>query len=207
MKPVIYEKRGGAEIVRYECAAQSYPAHTHAGHVTFGRVTGGAVRVIIGGRARLCRAGDVFCIPPDVPHALEAVGGSPYSMTVACVPVREKPCDGGEPFTRTLKRLILGGPERPLTIGCMAKSAGISPYHLIRRFKADCGLTPHQFQMQCRVRKAQGLLAEGRSATEAAYEAGFCDQSHLDRCFRRIVRLTPSEYAASTAVCPSAGPE
>ena len=61
--------------------------------------------------------------------------------------------------------------------------------------------------MQCRGRKAQGLLAEGRSATEAAYEAGFCDQSHLDRCFRRIVRLTPSEYAASAAVCPSAGTE
>ena len=70
----------------------------------------------------------------------------------------------------------------------------MSPYHMIRQFKSFCGLTPHQFQIQCRVRKAQKILEEGKSVTEAAYAAGFCDQSHFDRCFQRIVRLTPSEY-------------
>ncbi|MDE7404115.1 MAG: AraC family transcriptional regulator, partial [Lachnospiraceae bacterium] len=73
----------------------------------------------------------------------------------------------------------------------------ISPYHMIRKFKAVCGLTPHQFQIQCRVRMAQRLLEEGKSVTEAAYAAGFCDQSHFDRCFRKAVRLTPNEYKQS----------
>ncbi|MBQ1593135.1 MAG: helix-turn-helix transcriptional regulator, partial [Treponema sp.] len=29
------------------------------------------------------------------------------------------------------------------------------------------------------------------------YDAGFCDQSHLDRCFQKVVGLTPKEYRAS----------
>lgn len=95
---------------------------------------------------------------------------------------------------RRLKQLILSSPENAFSIKEMAHHIGISPYHMIRQFKAVCGLTPHQFQIQCRVRKAQRLLEQGESVIEAAYAAGFCDQSHFDRCFRKIVRLTPKEY-------------
>ena len=35
------------------------------------------------------------------------------------------------------------------------------------------------------------------SVTEVAYATGFCDQSHFDRCFHKIVGLTPSEYKQS----------
>ncbi len=95
---------------------------------------------------------------------------------------------------RRLKQLILSSPENAFSIKEMAHHIGISPYHMIRQFKAVCGLTPHQFQIQCRVRKAQRLLEQGESVIEAAYAAGFCDQSHFDRCFQKIVRLTPREY-------------
>lgn len=95
---------------------------------------------------------------------------------------------------RRLKHLILASPENAFSIEDMAHHIGISPYHMIRQFKAACGLTPHQFQIQCRVRKAQKLLEQGESVTEVAYAVGFCDQSHFDRCFQKIVRLTPREY-------------
>ena len=54
-----------------------------------------------------------------------------------------------------------------------------------------------QFQIQCKVRKAQKLLEEEKSVCEVTYDAGFCDQSHLDRCFQKVVGLTPKEYRAS----------
>lgn len=95
---------------------------------------------------------------------------------------------------RRLKQLILQSPENAFSIQDMAHHIGISPYHMIRQFKAVCGLTPHRFQIQCRVRKAQRLLEQGESVIEAAYATGFCDQSHFDRCFQKIVRLTPREY-------------
>ena len=75
-----------------------------------------------------------------------------------------------------------------------ADDTQVSPYHMIRKFKKAFGLTPHQFQIQCKVRKAQKLLETTKSIPEVAYEAGFCDQSHLDRCFQKIVGMTPRQY-------------
>lgn len=102
-----------------------------------------------------------------------------------------------------LKKRILDTPEDVFLVEDMAQSIGMSPYHMIRQFKAACGLTPHQFQIQCRVRKGQKLLEEGKSVTEAAYATGFCDQSHFDRCFQRIVRLTPSAYKTRASITPA----
>ena len=93
-----------------------------------------------------------------------------------------------------LKEGIMSAPEQTISIEEMAEQTGISPYHMIRSFKSVCGLTPHQFQIQCRVRKAQRMLAEEKSVIEVAYAAGFCDQSHFDRCFQKIVGLTPGQY-------------
>lgn len=97
-------------------------------------------------------------------------------------------------YTKELKQKILQEPEEPLSIEQMSKSISVSSYHMIRQFKMDMGLTPHQFQIQSRVRKAQKLLEGGRSITEVAFESGFCDQSHFDRCFKKVVGITPNQY-------------
>ena len=97
-------------------------------------------------------------------------------------------------YLQNLWQMIIDNPENEFLIEDMAKTANISPYHMIRQFKKAFGLTPHQFQIQCRIRKAQRLLEEGRSITEVAYDAGFFDESHFDRCFHKAVQLTPSDY-------------
>ena len=43
------------------------------------------------------------------------------------------------------------------------------------------------------------LLETTKSIPEVAYEAGFCDQSHLDRCFQKIVGMTPRQYQDARA--------
>ncbi len=57
-----------------------------------------------------------------------------------------------------IKREILGNPELELSIDQMSEKVNISSYHMIRKFSNENGLTPHKFQMQCRIRKAQQLL-------------------------------------------------
>lgn len=195
---IIYERNSNnIERIYYKNMVQSYPMHTHAKHVIFGHVSDGAVRVIYDGETCLYHAGENFCILPDAPHAVEAVEDTPYSMVILCAPVDEMPGGNEISYTKRLKELILDAPENVLLIEDMAQSIGVSPYHMIRQFKTACGLTPHQFQIQCRIRKAQELLEEEKSVTEVAYATGFCDQSHFDRCFHKIVRLTPSEYKQS----------
>lgn len=100
------------------------------------------------------------------------------------------------------KNILEKAPEERLQIEQLSKQVFVSKYHLIRVFKEQVGLTPHQFQMQNRIRKAQRLLKEGLPMTEAAFAAGFYDQSHFIKWFKRIVALTPTEYLAACDKMP-----
>ena len=70
----------------------------------------------------------------------------------------------------------------------------LSPFHFIRRFRRELGLTPHKYLVQSRVRAARHLLAHAPSIADLAARLGFCDQSHLDRCFKRALGVSPKAY-------------
>ena len=64
------------------------------------------------------------------------------------------------------------------------------------RFVASPRLTPYGLVLDLRVEHAKSLLARGKSIADAAYGAGFSDQSHLTRHFRRRTGITPKQYLA-----------
>lgn len=105
----------------------------------------------------------------------------------------------------SLKARLELEPERGYSIDDMAALVFASRYSLIRSFKKEVGLTPHQFLIQNRVRRGQRLLERSIPAAEAALAAGFYDQSHFIRHFKRIVGLTPAEYARSCQMISPAG--
>lgn len=72
--------------------------------------------------------------------------------------------------------------------------AYLSPYHLLRLFKAEVGLPPHAYLTQLRVHRAKPLLAAGLPIAAVAQQVGFTDQSHLSRHFKRIVGVPPGQY-------------
>ncbi len=76
----------------------------------------------------------------------------------------------------------------------MAKVAGLSKYHVWRMFAAEVGHTPHAYLLGVRIESAKVLLAEGNSVASVAAATGFCDQSHLNKHFKRVLGKTPSEY-------------
>jgi AraC-like DNA-binding protein len=84
--------------------------------------------------------------------------------------------------------------EEDVPLGSLAGFAGLSPYHLCRVFRNGVGMTPHDYQTQVRVRRAKTLLSAGLPIALVAAEAGFYDQAHLTRQFKRIVGLTPGRY-------------
>lgn len=206
---ISYQKKNDEiECVHYKNWTKTYPPHTHAEHLTLGIVEDGKVCIVMDGESKIYKTGDEFQIPPDVLHEIKPLDEKGYSMLVTCLRLTMKGqsdvdkdvVDG--PLVE-LKDSILDQPENLYLIEEMAKDTNISPFHLIRKFKKMYGLTPHQFQIQCKVRKAQKLLEEEKSVCEVTYDAGFCDQSHLDRCFQKIVGLTPKEYReASTNTKP-----
>ncbi|MFI9586175.1 AraC family transcriptional regulator [Streptomyces sp. NPDC052236] len=73
------------------------------------------------------------------------------------------------------------------------------PAHLVRAFSGAFGIAPHQYLMSRRVDLARRLLLDGQPPGEVASAAGFYDQSHLSRHFKRVVGITPGRYARSGA--------
>jgi AraC-like DNA-binding protein len=81
-----------------------------------------------------------------------------------------------------------------LTAGDLAAAAGCSRYAAYRAFRQVYGLAPSDYQRQLRVRVARRLLAGDVPPSAAAAEAGFADQAHLTRWFRRYYGVTPGAY-------------
>jgi AraC-like DNA-binding protein len=77
----------------------------------------------------------------------------------------------------------------------LAQIANLKPLRLLRVFQRELGLPPHAYLVQVRVAQAKQLLATGLPIAQAAYETGFTDQSHLNRHFKRLIGVTPGQYA------------
>lgn len=80
----------------------------------------------------------------------------------------------------------------------LARLAGCSPCRLNRIFACAVGMPPHEYQVLQRVRLAKAYIRRGLGLAESAAEAGFSDQSHMTRCFRKVMGMTPGVFAAGT---------
>jgi AraC-like DNA-binding protein len=76
----------------------------------------------------------------------------------------------------------------------------LSPFHMIRVFSRTMGISPYAYLDQLRVLRGQALLSKGWSISHAAYAAGFSDQSHFTRHFKRVLGLTPGLYVRGLLV-------
>lgn len=82
-----------------------------------------------------------------------------------------------------------------LTLDAIADFAGIHPAHLAREFRRHFKYTVGEYTRLRRVEYACRELSVGNATVaEIALAAGFADQSHLTRTFKRIVGTTPGEY-------------
>jgi len=91
--------------------------------------------------------------------------------------------------------------QENVSIHSLASLVGLSPYYLVRAFHQHVGIPPHKYQTIVRINRARKLLASGVAIAEVAYRTGFCDQSHLNRVFKKTLGVTPGGYVTVRA-CP-----
>jgi AraC family transcriptional regulator, regulatory protein of adaptative response / methylated-DNA-[protein]-cysteine methyltransferase len=84
--------------------------------------------------------------------------------------------------------------EEPLKLADLAASAGLSPFHFQRSFKAVVGLTPRQFVEVCRLEELKGQLRARPSVTDAIYESGFGSGSRVYERVNTRLGMTPVQY-------------
>ena len=83
-----------------------------------------------------------------------------------------------------------------VTVAALAAFVRMPPEQFGANFQTATGMSLRQWQMDCRVRGAQRLLADDprTSLAKVAAQCGFQDQSHFSRAFLRVVGQTPSAW-------------
>ncbi|RDK03979.1 AraC family transcriptional regulator [Paraburkholderia lacunae] len=101
--------------------------------------------------------------------------------------------DASRQLTRAAE-FIAENCTRALKLDEVCKAADLSASHLIRAFKQRYGMTPHAYLINRRIQYSRAQLRRGRLIAEVALDAGFADQAHLQRTFKRLVAATPGQY-------------
>jgi AraC family transcriptional regulator len=86
--------------------------------------------------------------------------------------------------------------DHDLALAELAAVAGFSLSHFKALFRQATGVPVHRFVLERRVERARAMLLEGtRSILEIALETGFAHPSHMARCMRRVLGLSPSQVS------------
>jgi AraC-like DNA-binding protein len=99
---------------------------------------------------------------------------------------------------RRLRELLDARVVEGVSLQEAARVLHAHPAHLVRAFSGAYGIAPHQYLMSRRVGRARRLLLDGLAPGEVAAAAGFYDQAHLTRHFKRLVGVTPGRYRVSS---------
>lgn len=94
-----------------------------------------------------------------------------------------------------LDELRIEHDDRRWTLAQLAKRVGLSERRLTSLFSEELGIPMRQYTLWLRLVRATLALANGRSMTDAAFEAGFADAPHMTRTFQRIFATTPTDFA------------
>jgi AraC-like DNA-binding protein len=91
------------------------------------------------------------------------------------------------PAVYRAKQVLEAQCEEPWRLVDLARLVHLSPNHLAQLFTAEVGISPHQFLLRERVRRAKELLAGSDVAvTTIALDLGFSSSQHFARAFKRI---------------------
>lgn len=196
------------------------PTHFHDEHqITF--VLSGRRRFRIGGQVVELAAGQGTLIPAGTPHTsisepsgvvcLNAyVPAGQYAVAAMMQEIQRLWHRTGQIHWDDLMTAIRDHREAELPIttaaplpadsrvavGEIAARMGMSREGYTRKFSKRWGMPPHAFRLVSRLNDARRMLRAGEPIAAVAIDAGFADQSHFGRWFRRTFGVTPGQYRA-----------
>ena len=111
----------------------------------------------------------------------------------ACKRCRPEKLGTPDPQMQAVKRACerIETAEEAPKLAELAASAGLSPYHFHRVFKAITGVTPKAYAAETRARRAADKLRTAETVTEAIYDAGFNSSSRFYENTDARLGMTP----------------
>jgi AraC-like DNA-binding protein len=108
----------------------------------------------------------------------------------------EERCGMVDRMRQSLVREVSGEESAP-DLTTLFRKSGLSRFQALRLFRRHYGITPYAYQLHFRIAHAKRSLRGGAPLAQVAANYGFVDQSHFTRHFKRLVGVTPGQYARS----------
>ena len=155
----------------------------------------------VSGDARLLRAVDTLLAARaglehddalyDLSHALDAASASASFGSARLIDYRA---------AERARAFLHESPEEPLTLAGVESAAGRDRWSLSRDFRLAFGTSPYRYLVLRRLDRAKSAMRSGQSLAEAAAGAGFADQAHMTRHFRKSFGITPGHWLKLTTI-------
>ncbi|AEA43055.1 helix-turn-helix domain-containing protein [Fluviicola taffensis] len=105
------------------------------------------------------------------------------------------PFDKDPIWVRQVKEILFYEFSDKLTLDYLSKTLDIHPVHLSRDFSKYFHCNLGEYIRKLKIEKSYNLLSNKQlSLTEIAYECGFSDQSHFNRCFKSESGISPNHF-------------
>lgn len=92
------------------------------------------------------------------------------------------------------RQLLDGSIGRVVRSAELEAASGLARFELARQFRARLGTSPYRYSLMRRLAFVRDRLGT-RPLVDLALEAGFADQAHFTRQFKRAFGVTPARYA------------
>ncbi len=110
---------------------------------------------------------------------------------------------GGAPGTPRAQQAVLrcrdylqANSGRTVSSEELEEVSGFDRYTTARQFRKLLGTSPHRYLVMRRLDRAKIMLSEGGSLADVAADAGFADQAHFTRHFKKTFGMTPGRWMA-----------
>ena len=86
--------------------------------------------------------------------------------------------------------------DQAITLDDLAECAGRDRWSLSGDFRGFFGTSPHRYLTLRRLDRVKALVQAGKALSDASIEAGFFDQSHMTRHFKKAFGLSPTRWCS-----------
>lgn len=156
--------------------------------------------------ARLIRRTANAVLAGDDPLAAQEALDALVLAACRHIPTVPRPGRTADAGIEAVRDLLHAAHPEPVTTADLARVAGRSRFQIYRQFRDRYGLPPSAYLRLLRLRAARQALAAGEPVAVAATAAGFADQAHLTRWFRRSYGVTPAAFQRAHQPPPGNNP-
>ncbi|HEY1790252.1 MAG TPA: AraC family transcriptional regulator [Verrucomicrobiae bacterium] len=132
--------------------------------------------------------------PPEYPLLLGSLATQMIAQALSTAKWQSQNGQSDAAIIREARRWLIHDPGSAENLSDLASQLNVSYSTFRHRFKAETGISPRQFALEARIRKASNLLARTEAAPHAIAELCGMESHYFSKWFKKKIGLTPTAY-------------